>query len=280
MKHTLTLSLAYFLIFACACWAYEPAGVKIQGMGGAGVALPEGAATVYWNPAGLYFNDRIGADLTFGFDDFDYPGSWGLSYLNYSTSERRGAGFGVYRIKKALVSEEGDAVAALLSTVYRTPVGLPLGLSFKYINERWTDQGRKNYFSLDLGFYVPFGGWLWSCSFQSVTSPDSRIFPYRALLGTSWGLQKTMTLILQVAADRWETLENPDQADLRAGLNWLTSKALSIQGGWAKNPAEKYWTGGIDLSNMGYTHLSIAYHWHPEERDRDRLFVGYSYSSR
>ncbi len=258
------------------CHAAEPAGARVQSMGGAGVAVPAEAATIYWNPAGLFHRDRMALDLTVQMDDLDWPGNWGVSYLNYSRSLRRGAGLGIYRML-ATPADSGDAIATLVTTVYRTPIGIPLGLSFKYVNENWAEQGRKSYFTGDVGVLLPVGPWLVGANFQSVTQPDSRIFPYRVLVGVGWDYAEKITLTTQAAVYSWQEVEDFDPPDLRAGLGVNLSQAFSLQGGWAQIENEKYWTGGFGLSsNDGRARLYVSYHWHPSGEIDDRYFISYN----
>lgn len=267
-----------FLSITSAIRAFEPAGTRIQGMGGAGAALPSDAATIFWNPAGLYYRDRIASDFTFSFNELEWPKNWGFSYLNYSRTMHRGAGLGVYRIKDETQPEGGDAVAVLLSTVYPTPIHLPLGLSFKYINERWADEGRKSYFTADVGTLLHPGPMFIGVNFQSATQPNSRIFPYRVLLGASLNLGDKIILSGQGAVHNWDEVENLDQADLRAGLEIQLTRAFSAQGGWAERIGEKYWTGGLGVKdNIGRARLYVAYHWHPDESVDDRIYLSYDY---
>lgn len=277
MRKALLLQLFVLSMAATYARGYEPAGARVQGMGGAGVALPSDVTTVFWNPAGLFFHDGIALDLTFSFEELSWPRNWGFSYLNYSRSGKSGAGFGLYRIEDSWTTEGGDAVAAILSTVYRTPIGLPLGVSFKYINENWADQGRTSYFSGDLGIFLPYGSWLLGACIQSVTRPGSQLFPYRVLLGLSWGLRRGVTAGFQMNVTRWEELDEPDQAELRAGVNLQFSGAFSAQGGWARTVGEEYWTGGIGLRGGGGASLHVAYHYYTKGDCRDRLFLSYSY---
>lgn len=265
------------LVFSSRTPASEPAGSRIQGMGGAGVAAPFDVATVYWNPAGIYFQNRMGMDFTFSFDELEWPQDWGFSYLNYSRSSKTGAGFGVYRVRDAFTPEGGDAVAALISTVYRTPIGLPVGLSFKYINERWSDEGRKSHWSGDLGLLLPYGPWLLGLCIQSITDPSSHLVPYRILTGLSWRMGDKLTAAAQLSGASWEDFEDIDQAELRTGLDISFSRAFSLQGGWVRTPDEEYWTGGLGLQHERRARLSVAYHWYPEGEHSDRLYVSYSY---
>ena len=277
MKKKLILPLLILLIPPQSSQAIEPAGSRVQGMGGAGVALPSDVATIFWNPAGLYYHDHLAMDFTFSFEQFGWPQNWSFSYLNFSKSQRRGAAFGLYRMKDLSSPDGGNAVAALLSTVYKTPIGLPVGLSFKYINENWADQGRTSYFSADLGLLLPYNSWLLGFCIQSMTDPNTHLFPYRLLLGLSWKAGRKITAAFQASAESWNDLENPDQAELRSGLEFRLTGAFSLQGGWVRTKAEEYWTGGIMLQNGNRARLSLAYHWYPEVQRNDRSYISYSY---
>ncbi len=278
MRNSRLITLFLLVAVAGAACASEPAAARVQGMGGAGAALPFEAVTVFYNPAGIYLQDRIALDLTFRFDDIEWPGNWGLSYLKYQRSSGRGAGFGIYRMKTSDSYGSGDAIAALLATVYKTPIGIPVGLSFKYINENWNETGREGYFTSDLGVMKPFGGWIAGLTFQSVTKPGSKIFPYRLLLGISRSLGGKITAAFQTGVDSWDDLKNLHQAEYRFGLELRASKSLTLQGGHVKTTEEDYWTGGFGLvTGGGLTGVYFAYHWYPELDGSDRSFVSYSY---
>lgn len=271
------IPLFFVLVLGSHSFASEPAGSRIQGMGGAGVAVPFDVSTVYWNPAGIYFQNRLGTDFTFSFDELEWPQDWGFSYLNYSRSSKTGAGLGIYRVKETHAPEGGDAVTVLLSTVYRTPIGLPVGLSFKYINERWADEGRKSHWSGDLGLLLPYGSWLLGLCIQSITDPNSHLVPYRILAGISWRMGDMVVAAAQLSGRSWEDFEDIDKAELRAGLDVSFSRAFSLQGGWVRTPDAEYWTGGLGLQHQRRTRLSVAYHWYREDEPSDRLYVSYSY---
>jgi hypothetical protein len=254
-----------------------------MGMGGAGAALSNEPATLYWNPAGLYFLDQIAADFTFQFRDLDWPENWGLSYANYSSSRRRGAGLGIYRseIHSPDTLNFGDAVAVLLATVYPTPIGLPIGMAFKYVNENWEDAGRENYFTLDLGTAYELGGLYLGLAFQSVTQPQSQLHPYRVSLGASYRLGEFLTLAAQETVNDWSQIEDPDGADLRGGIEVSPGGLWSLRAGRWERPDQNYWTAGLGLgSTRGGARLHFAYHW-PDGNDGEKgLFISYVYSPR
>lgn len=259
--------------------AAEPADARVQAMGGAGVALPSDVATVFFNPAGIYLQDRIALDLTLSFNEWRWPENWAFSYLKYTRSSQMGAGFGVYRREEALLPQGGNAMAAILATAYRTPVGIPVGLSLKYINENWADEGRKGYFSGDAGLIMPYKSFLLGLCFQSFTDPDSRLFPIRVLLGLSQSLDGRITTAVQIGVSDWDDLKDMDQVEYHLGMDVQLSQAFSLAGGWVQTQSdEKYWTGGVGLhSGMGRARLYVTYHWHPAQDWDDRIFVGYSY---
>ncbi len=276
IKFFIFIGVLCFISSAFASESIIPAGVRVQSLGGAGVALSSDVSTLYWNPAGLYDLDRLALDLTFQFEDLDWPSNWGVSYGNYSASARRGAGLGVYRLLVRSDSVGGDAVAVLLTTVYRTPLGLPLGVSFKYINENWGGEGREHYFTLDAGTLVTIGTLQWGASFQSLTQPDSRILPYQVLCGFSWDLWGRLTLVGQAAVHSWDDVENWRQAVLGGGAEFFFNEAISIRMGRTETPDEKFWTGGIGWSSKGNpAHLYLGCHWFDKEEAKNRYFIGY-----
>ncbi len=249
----------------------------MQAMAGAGVALPMEAVTVFYNPAGIFLQDRIALDMTLGFDDLGLPGSWGISYLKYVQSAKRGAGFGVYRIKDSLPIES-DAIAAILATVYQTPIGLPVGVSFKYISENWNDEGREGYFSGDVGALMPYRGFMLGLNFQSITDPESRLLPYRVLFGASRSFGGKITAAFQLGVDDWDDFKNLDHAEYRLGIELRPSSSFALQGGKVETPDLEYWTAGLGLfANGGLASLHAAYHWYPDLDNYDRFYIGYSY---
>ncbi len=270
-----------FLAVGLSVQGAEPAGTRIISMGGTGTALPTEAATIYWNPAGLYFFDRLGADFTFQFADFGWPENWGFSYSNYSRSRQSGAGMGIYRQK--LESPDslkfGDAVMVQLASVYLLPLNLPLGLSAKYINENWEDGGRKSYFSMDLGTGYKMGGLYVGASVQSVTQPDSRIFPYRVLGGASFEIGNLATIAVQATASRWSDVEELDPPDWRAGVEIAPSDGYSFQAGRRETADQKFWTMGIGMgSKRALTRLYAGYQLPDGDDGEKSLFVSYVYS--
>jgi hypothetical protein len=265
------------LLLGLQSQAFEPAGSKIQGMGGAGAAVPFEVTTVYWNPAGLYLQNRMGMDFTFSFEEVEWPQNWGFSYLNYSPTNRTGKGLGIYRIMDNSGPEGGDAVSVLLSTVYKTPIGLPIGLSVKYINESWADEGRKSHWSGDLGVVIPYGGWLLGLCVQSISDPNSHLNPFRILAGLSWRIGEILTFAAQVSALDWDDFEEIDQMELRTGVDLGLSRTFSVQGGWVRTATEVYWTGGAGLFHQRRARLSAAYHWYPDGERDDRFYLSYGY---
>jgi hypothetical protein len=278
-------------IILVVCWlvlltsgtlsAGEPFSARVEAMGGAGVVIPDDATTIFWNPAGLMYQDHIALDLTLQFDDKDWPGSWGASYLNYNRLQAQGAGLGIYRLKSfpQAGSPGGNVVAALLSTVYRTPIGLPVGLTFKYLNEKWNQEKRRNLFTLDAGFLVPVSSFMVGLSFQSLTSPDSHFLPYRVLAGLGWTYEGKITLVSQAIVNNWSEVQHLNEAaDLRFGLELAPIRSLALQGGWAQRPGEKYWTGGVGVSSGDRrSRINLAYHWHPSGNVDDRLYFSLGY---
>ena len=269
------------LVVGLSAHGAEPAGTRIMGMGGTGAALPEEAATVYWNPAGLYFFDRLASDFTFQFAEFGWPENWGISYSNYSTSRQSGAGLGVYRQK--LESPDtlnfGDAVLVQLASVYLLPLKVPLGFSAKYINENWEDGGRKNYFSMDIGTGGRIGGLYLGASVQSVTRPNSRIFPYRVLGGASFELGDWATIAVQAAGSRWQEVEDLDPPDRRAGVELAPFEGYSFQAGRRETAEQKFWTMGFGMgSRRGLTRLYVGYQLPDDDDGEKSLFISYVYS--
>ena len=269
------------LVVALPVQGAEPAGTRIVSMGGTGAALPTEAATVYWNPAGLYFFDRLASDFTFQFARFNWPENWGFSYSNYSRSRQSGAGLGVYRQK--LESPDtlnfGDAVMVQVASVYMLPLKLPLGFSAKYINENWEDGGRKSYFTMDAGTGLKLGGLYIGASVQSVTQPDSRIYPYRVLGGASFEFGNLATIAVQASASRWLEIEDMDPPDRRAGVEIAPIEGYSFQAGRRETADQKFWTMGFGMgSKQGRTRLYVGYQLPDDEDGEKSLFVSYVYS--
>ncbi len=272
------IALIIGVILPLEVWSLEPAGARLQAMGGAGVATAEGAATVYYNPAGIYFQDRMAMDFTGRLDALAWQGIWGISYLKYVKSNRSGAGFGIYRMKLTGDLYGGDAVCTQLATVSLTPLGFPSGLTFKYINEKIGDGDRQSYFSMDFGLILPAGGWLIGFNWMSLTDPDSRIFPARLLLGVSKRLGRAFQAAVQAGFTDWETLRDFDQEEIRGGIELQPWRVFSLQAGFVSASESDYWTGGIGiLSRDGVTRLYLAYQWYPDRDFDDRLFVSYNY---
>lgn len=276
MKRIILTACCLLLTIMGNTWAGEPFSARVQGMGGAGVVIPNDATTIFWNPAGLLYQDRIALDVTLEFNQLEWPGNWGISYLNYARTQGQGAGIGLYRLWEPATSASpgGNAVATLLSTVYKTPIGIPVGLTLKYINEKQDQEKRRNLFTLDAGFLAPIGPWLAGLTFQSLTSPDSRFLPYRVLGGLGWNYEGKVALVSQIKVHNWGQVRNwNNEADLRFGLELNFSRAFGLQGGWAQRPGEKYWTGGLGLaSSDGRSRINLAYHWHPSGNVDDRLY--------
>ncbi|TKJ38408.1 hypothetical protein CEE37_12880 [candidate division LCP-89 bacterium B3_LCP] len=267
-----TLILAEFQVNAS-----EPVSARVQGMGGAGVALPTDVSAVYWNPAGLYLQNRMAMDFSFRFDELNLPDNWGFSYLNYSRSTRHGAGLGIYRFLDKGHLDGGNALAILMATVYKTPIGLPVGLSFKYINERWSDEDREGYWTGDLGFLLPYGPWLFSACVQSITHPGSHLVPYRILTGLSWTMNGKITAAVQGSALEWEDLQDFDLPEWRIGAEIRLSDSFAGQGGWVSAGSDEYWTFGLSIIQKRRARLSCAYHWYPTGGNNDRFYLSYGY---
>jgi len=275
------ISLFSLLAIGLSAQGAEPAGARIISMGGAGVALPTEPATIYWNPAGLYFLNGLASDFTFQFAEFGWPENWGLSYSNYSSSRQHGGGLGIYRqnVESPDTLIFGDAVMVQLASVYSLPLGIPLGLSAKYINENWEDAGRKSYFTMDAGTGYQMGGLYVGASVQSVTQPDSRIFPYRVLAGASFELKNLVTIAAQASAGRWSEVEDLDPPDRRAGIEISPGDGFSFQAGRRETADQKFWTMGFGMgSERSLTKLYVGYQW-PADNDGDKsLFVSYVYA--
>ncbi len=272
--------LGFFLIIPTAhLSASQPAGARVQAMGGAGVVLPDQAATVFYNPAGIYFHRRLAMDGTLRFDDLEWPARWGFSYLKYHRAADRGVGFGIYRMKDSSPPGMGDAVSAQLAAVFYAPIGVPIGLSFKYINERWEDEGRRGYFTGDVGLLLPFSGWIMGIAWYNFTRPGSRLFSHRISAGISRTIAGKITAAFQAEVQEWSDLKFPDQMEYHTGIGFDLSASFALMGGWVQNFTEKYWTGGIELSSADNAiRLSCAYHWFPNRQREDRFFVSYGYS--
>jgi hypothetical protein len=279
-KIILTVSLI-ILVQSIVLHAGEPFSARVQGMGGAGVVIPSDAATIYWNPAGLMYQNGIAMDATLQFDDLDWPANWGFSYLNYNRYAARGAGLGIYRLKSEQQgsSPDGNVVATHLATVYRTPLGVPVGLTIKYLNESREQEKRKHFVTFDAGFLIPLGPWLAGVNFQSLTGPDSRLLPYRVMGGLAWTYHDQIMLVSQAIVHNWEQAKDwSNEADLRFGLELAFSRSFALQGGWAQRPGEKYWTGGLGLYSADRrSRINLAYHWHPSGKIDDRVFVSLGY---
>ena len=270
------ISLFFLLVAARMTYSFEAVGARVQGMGGSGAALPFEAVTVYYNPAGMYLQDRIAFDFSSGFDDLDWPGVWSFSYLKYNQHAQQGAGFGIYRTKLPDSPSGGDAVAALIATVWKTPIGLPLGLSFKYINENMNGGDREHYFTGDAGIVLPYQSWLLSLSVQSFTQPDSKLYSYQVLAGLSRTFGK-ITLTAQGNFNTWDDLKNLEQAEYRLGTELQMSSQVALRGGRIQTEAYEYWTGGIGLyTGGGLGQINLAYHWFPDGEEDDRFFVSYA----
>ncbi|RJP75543.1 MAG: hypothetical protein C4524_11675 [Candidatus Zixiibacteriota bacterium] len=255
--------------------ALEPAGARAQSMGGTGAALPTEPASLYWNPAGLFFQNGLAMDVTLQFAGRDWPNTWGLTYTKYSARARQGAGMGLYRILEKPGPDAGNAFVTVLTSIYRTPLGLPLGFSFKYITERMSGEDRKNYVTGDVGLFLPLSGFLLGAGFQSVTQPDSRLFPYRVNLGLSWNYRHKVTLASQLSGRTWDEFKHPEQGRWAVGLEIAPSKKFSLQGGYSESPLERYWTGGLGLSSGRGARLHLGYQWHPDGGRDDRVFLSY-----
>jgi hypothetical protein len=269
------LSLFLLLIIPHIAYPFEAVGSRVQGMGGTGAALPYEAVTVFYNPAGIYLQDRIAFDFSLGFDELNWPGDWSFSYLKYNRTAQQGAGFGLYRTKNAGMHNGGDAVAALISTVWKTPIGLPLGLSFKYINENWNGGDRQHYFTGDAGVVLPYQSWLVGLSVQSFTQPDSKLYSYQVLAGLSRTFGK-ITATLQGNFATWDDLKHFDEAEYRFGVELQMSNQMALRGGRIKTGDCEYWTGGIGLyAGGGLGQINLAYHWFPDGEEDDRFFISY-----
>jgi len=277
MKKLLWTVVVIIIFTPLKSFAFEPVGARIQGMGGAGVALPEDATTVWYNPAGLYFNNRIAIDVTLGFDDIDFPELWGISYLKYEQKNSQGAGFGLYRF---ILPDQPDAnaVAALLSTVYLTPIGIPIGISLKYINEKLPEKDRDHYFTGDVGGFLPLGKFLIGVMVQNVTSPGSAIIPSRINLGVSYRLGQMLTGSLQGSYESWDDVQDLNEAEYRLGAEFRPSSGIAFQAGRVENSFDDYWTAGFGLfTRGGLAGVNAAYHWFPSGNTDDRFYISYRY---
>jgi hypothetical protein len=125
---------------------------------------------------------------------------------------------------------------------------------------------------------IPAGGWFFGFNWQSLTDPDSRIFPSRLLLGVTKRLGRSFQAALQLSFTDWESLRDFDQSEIRGGVELQPWQTFSLQGGFVQTPGPDYWTGGMGiLSKDGTTRLYLAYHWYPERNFDDRLYVTYNY---
>jgi hypothetical protein len=266
------------LITVRAATAVEPVSARLQGMGGAGVAMASDVGTVYYNPAGLFFHNNIAIDVSLQSEGMDWPQGWGITYLKYTKGQQGGAGFGIYRIIDNSIPEGGNALASQVTTVYKTPVGVPIGLSLRYINEKWADQKRGNYFAADFGLLIPYRGLLLGVNFQNMLRPDSHLFPYHILVGASWSPAVWLSAAVQVSAADGNQLKYMDQTELRSGLELHPFNLLSLMGGYVKYQDIRYWTAGLGISSSSLnTRFFFAYHWYPEGGGDDRLYFTYNY---
>ncbi|MFH1862921.1 MAG: hypothetical protein ABH878_08940 [bacterium] len=282
MRRTLFIWLLALLLTGSAVRANEPASARIQGLAGSGVALCDDPAVVYWNPAGIFYQNRIGLDATFFFEtealDVVPPQNWGISYVNYSPSIRRGSGFGIYRKVDSAVPEGGNATAVVLATVYPTPLGIPMGLSLKYIQEKWAAEGRKHYFTADAGVVLPWEKLRVGFCLQSLPRVNSRLFPHRILFGAYWKMTDFIGFAAQVSLDEWSDFNALDEAQRSIGAEIKPLKWLWVRGGWINNPFADSWCLGISFQdNKAHTQLHLTYRRNPDATEHN-LFISYTYT--
>ena len=132
---------------------------------------------------------------------------------------------------------------------------------------------------MDAGTGYQMGGLYIGASFQSVTQPDSRIFPYRVLAGASFKLKSLLTVAAQGAASRWSEVEDLDPPDRRAGIEIGPLGGYSFQAGRRETADQKFWTMGIGLGpKRGQARLYVGYQLPDGDNGEKSLFVSYVYS--
>ena len=246
---------ALFLIFACLAgspaWSLTvqggPLGLGAAPMGAAGavVALPTGADSLYWNPAGMGGDQDLGFIASGGTGGDVGPSSLGLNLLvpledcgNFAVGGRR-------------ISNPSDTVfnsnQVLLGGAFEINHGLWVGTTQKY----WSaDPGSLSGWSMDIGFQSEFD------------------------LGGDWGNKIRVGLNLADAASSlvWGNgvLENQPMT-VEAGLAWRAfgQTWLALEDDWMDQDGEgllSQWRLGLNsawsqdrfIVRLGATQLSGA----------------------
>ena len=291
----------------------QPGG-RQNGMGAAGVALPDDATGVtWWNPAGLGFVERSAVELTYAqlvpglASDVSYNyatwvqpmGGWGalgldIVFLSYGSSD------GTDQLGNSTGSFSSNEFAPQVSYGTRILPDLAVGASLKYIRIQLApgnQHGVGSTFAVDVGglYKIPVAHLSFGANLQnmgpSVTfinedeaSPLSR----NLKVGAGWEAVQMKQFALTLAADYNQSLVTNEFRTYNGGIELRFADQLSGRVGYYYDPlgdiGNRPWRVPINTYGLGinWHSLSLDFAGIPQANNSgldnvDKITLGYRF---
>ena len=306
MKRTVfVMALSILISGLAAVWGYADAvslfdlgmGARPLAMGGAFVGLADDGNTMFYNPAGLAWNQNL--SLLSSYETRPGIGSYGsiaismpyagfgVSYFDFGDipkTDDYGNVIGNFSYREyALVAGAGIKVADL-PFLTRVPLAqnIGIGLGVKFLKASTLEPGSGSGFAIDLPFLfrsespslrVPiitnYGFGLVIENIIGVPikygSGHQENWPIRAIVGASLGLMNKMILTMDVTNNK----------SFHAGLEWTPLPAVSFRAG-IRNEAVWIWSLGMGLRFRNFVfNFAVAPHSYINSQLRGSLEVSW-----
>jgi hypothetical protein len=257
---------------------YEVIGARAIGMANAVASLPDGAASIHFNPGNL--TELKSADMDFvyetGSDMVDK--NIALTVANPKAYLDKGQAFGFRILTRPIIGEQGEEIESKLTEIFmayggRANIGgISAGLNLKYIVQNIEGEESEDRISMDFGMRTEvskfFSIGLSGKNLFSINGDLLEQFPRTFIGGASFNVSEYVVLSSDAA---WIDDDREEPWQYRYGLKLRLTDAFAIRGGYFEDMAseEDYFTAGVTLKSSAGALSSYALNYSYIENRED-----------
>jgi hypothetical protein len=260
---------------------YEVIGARAIGMANAVASVPDGAASIHFNPGNL--TELGNADMDFVYETGTEltDRNIALTVANPKAYLDKGQAFGFRLLTQPIIDEQGAEIKSKLTEIFfsyggRANIGgISAGLTMKYISQNIDGEGTEKRLTMDFGMRTEVSSFfslgLTGKNLFSINGDVLEQFPRTVIGGASFNVSEYIVLSTDAA---WVDDNRDEPLQYRYGLKLRLTDAFAIRGGYFEDIAreEEYFTAGITLKSAsgGAGSYAINYSYIENREDGDK----------
>jgi hypothetical protein len=256
-------------------------GSRVQALSGAFTGLADDANAIFYNPAGIAYQQYLSSDFSFWRTDDGKLSGASLMYFNPSTASEVMAGIGWTGTGLTGATSDERAGAFIVPTVYSPAKNIPLGVGLKVVYDRNSSGKLIWHGAIDAGTMLMLGRSLRiGVVARNFLRTGLDAFPKTVALGASWTAGSFLKVVADVEANSLDEARNGDGiyaagVELRP-LNYavLRAGARLVEDNW-------YYSIGLEISQTsGGSGIGVAYLFPSDELSHGWFSLGFTYMIR